>query len=187
MQRWARVVGSDDHLDLAEHLSSSVLVSSNNVQCTDTFAIQTHVLGVGLGHQHIESLLSEVPYWEGITNEVTTGKTLISRIEVREELLLLHNLSYLLPLIAGGVHTGWVMSTHVQQHNVTRLGLAQCVNELADQSFVGLGIVVGILGELQSRSLDDVMVVCPGWVRNKHLRWNPFVEELKPHPQRAGT
>ncbi len=67
------------------------------------------------------------------------------------------------------------------------LGLAEGVNKLADQSFVGLGIVVGILGELQSRSLDDVMVVCPGWVRNKHLRWNPFMEELKPHPQRAGT
>lgn len=175
MERRAGIAWTDDHLNLAQHLGSSVLISRNNVQGTDSFTVHTHILGVTLRDKHIESLFGEVPDWEGISDEISTSKSLVGRIEVGEQLLFLHNLSNLLPLIAGGINSGWVVGTYVQQHDIAGLCLVESVNKLANQSLVGFGIVVGVFAELEARSSDDVVVVGPSGVRNQNLGGNPFI------------
>ena len=119
----ARVVGSDDHFELTENSGGGFLVLSDNVEGSDSFAVHTHVFGVWLWDEHTETLFSEVSDGPWVLDDVTWGKSLISWIEVRNEVSLLHDFSNFLPIILSRIDTGGVVGSGVHQNYVARLGL----------------------------------------------------------------
>lgn len=111
---WVRVLSSDDDLQLRENLLSSILINTDEVDSTNSFSIETHILGKRLGDNHLESLFLEVSDSEGISDEVSGSKSLVGTIEDGDEVLFLHYDSDLFPLLLSWVNSGWVVSARVQ-------------------------------------------------------------------------
>lgn len=79
----AGVVGPDYGLELTDHLRSGCFVRGDDVQTARPEAVETHRLGVALGHQHVETLAGEVPDRIGILEDISTAETLIGEVEER--------------------------------------------------------------------------------------------------------
>ena len=106
---------SDDDLQLTLDTSLFFWIGSDEGESTDTFAVETHVLREGLGQSDLMALLNEMTDGEGVVGGVSRGETLIRHVEEGEELLLPDEVRDLLPLGGGGVDTGGVMCTGVQE------------------------------------------------------------------------
>jgi hypothetical protein len=72
------------------------------------FHTKTH-LGETLAKQNVVSLLDKVPDGKGILQRITRGETLVSHVEERKVLLLLHQVRELFPLSFSGVNSGRVL------------------------------------------------------------------------------
>lgn len=88
-------------------------------ECTNTFAVETHVLSERLAESDLVSLRNEVADGKGITGSITRGETLVGHVEEGEELLLSDNIGDLSPLGLGWVNPGRVVGTSVEENDST--------------------------------------------------------------------
>lgn len=177
---WAWVVGSDNHFKLTEDSWGGFLVLSDNVEGSYSFTVHTHVFGIWLWDKHAESLFGKVSDGPWVLDDVTWCESLISWIEVRNKVSLLHDFSNFLPVILSGINTSRVVGSSVHQNHITGLGLGFKTFKVVVDLGLSVGwIVVRILIELKAGSVDDVVVVGPGWVRNPNQWWELLVNELK--------
>ena len=159
-RRW--VISTNDHLDLTQTFACSLFISSNDMKTTDSLTIETHVFSIALRNEHWFEFLCKVSDGFNILEDIPTCKSLVCWIEERNEFLSLHDFSYLLPIWGGRVDTSRIMSTCVKQNNVVFLGVLKKRDQIIDSYFLGLGIVVRILLNLEIWSLNDVLMVGPG-------------------------
>ncbi len=102
-------------LDLGEDSLAGVFATGHEVQGADSLSVQTHVLGEGLGDYHLEPLLQEVPDRPGVFLEVSSGESLVGGVEEGNEVVLLHDVGNLFPLLLSWVDSSGVVSAGVKQ------------------------------------------------------------------------
>ena len=182
------VEGADENLDL--RLDALLLLGAlaDEREGTDTLSIETlevllvtaairlaslvvighlpthHVLGKGLAQSNVVALLDEVTGSKSILVSVTAGEALVGHVEEGEVALLLHDIADLAPLVLGGVNTGRVVGTGVQQ-NDTVLGSSLDVgNQTLEVQANGVLVVVAVLLDLKAGVLENGVVVGPAGV-----------------------
>ena len=69
----------------------------------------------------------------------------------------------------------------------TVLGLLEGVDHSIEVESSGLGVVVGVLDELESSILDDLVVVSPGWLADIDIGWAMGSDELECESQGTGS
>jgi hypothetical protein len=120
-----------------------------------------HVLGEALAQSNVVTLLDEVSRGERILVRVTTGKTLVGHIEESEMTLLLHDIANLAPLVLGGVDTGGVVSTGVQQNDAVVGSGLDVGDEALKVKTNGVLVVVTVGRNLHSGVLEDGGMIGP--------------------------
>lgn len=107
------------------------------------------------------TLLDEVSRGESITVRVTTGKALVGHIKESEVALLLHDIANLAPLVLGGINTGGVVSTGVQQDDAVVGSGLDVSDEALEVKANSVLVVVTVGGDLHSGVLEDGGMVGP--------------------------
>ena len=97
--------------------------ATNQLKRTGSFAIETEVLGEGLGEHDSQVFLSEEFERISILIDVITSKTLVSAIEEDEVLFLNAKIEDGLPLLLGWIDSRWVLSTSLNEKNLLILHL----------------------------------------------------------------
>jgi hypothetical protein len=152
---------ANEYLDLRVNTLLLVGRLADDREGTDTLAVETHVLGKGLGQDWTKTLLDEVAESKGILGRVTTGEALVSHVEEGEVVASLDSLSNLHPLLLGGVYTSRVVGTSVEQDNaVLGHGLDIGYHSVKVETNRVL-VVVAVLLDLEARVLEDSVVVGP--------------------------
>jgi len=172
-----RVVASDDDLDLAHDTAGSSLVLADEVEGTSSLTIETHDLGERLSDDHLESLIEEVTETVTILIEATTGESLVGGIEEGVEVVLLANLSNLVPLLLGRIDTSGVVSASVQEHARTSGGSLEILNHTLEVETLGLGVEVSVLSNIKAASGKDLVVVTPSGSTNIDGSGSEFLQE----------
>jgi len=85
------------------------------VQGTDTFTVQTSVLGETLADQQWDTPIDELPDCPSIVVQIATGETLIGAVKEGVVALLQNHICNLTPLFPSRIYTGWVVSAGVEQ------------------------------------------------------------------------
>ncbi len=129
---------------------------------TSSLTIETHSLGEGLSNYHLETFLDEMSHSISVLLKVTRGETLVSYIEVWEEVIFLHYLSNFVPLLWGWVNTSRVVGTSVEEDNGAWLGVGKILQHAIEVQTLGLGVKVSIFSDFKTCSLEDLGVVSPG-------------------------
>lgn len=62
---------------MRENSFGEVLIGDDNMKSSNPFPIEAHVLGKGLSHEHVETLLKEVSDRPDVFFKASTGKALI--------------------------------------------------------------------------------------------------------------
>jgi len=114
----------------------------DDVQGTDTFTVQTSVLGEALADQHWDPPSDEFPDGPGVPVQIAASETLIGGVKKGVVVLLQHHVRDLTPLFPGRIYTGRVVSTGMKENNGTVRSGGNCAKELAAGEADGLGIVV---------------------------------------------
>jgi hypothetical protein len=83
------VHGANQNLDLRVDTSLFLSVTANNRESTNTFTIETHVLGEGLREDNGVVAINELAKGISIASAVTRSETLIGHVEEREVLAFL--------------------------------------------------------------------------------------------------
>jgi hypothetical protein len=120
-----------------------------------------HILGKALAQSNVVALLNKVARSKSILVGVTRGETLVGHVEESKVALLLDNIADLAPLLLAGVNTRWVVSASVQQDNAVLGGSLQVSNETVKVETDGVLVVVTVCTNLQTRVLEDRVVVGP--------------------------
>jgi hypothetical protein len=107
------------------------------------------------------TLLDEVSRGESITVRVTTGKALVGHIEESEVALLFHDIANLAPLVLGGINTGGVVSTGVQQDDAVVGSGLDVSDEALEVKANSVLVVVTVGRDLHSGVLEDGGMVGP--------------------------
>jgi hypothetical protein len=128
-----------------------------------------HVLSETLAQSDVVALSNEVAGGKGILVSVTAGKALVGHVEESEVALRLHDIADLAPLGLGGVNTGGVVSTGVQQNNAALGGGLDVLDEALEVQTNGVLVVVAVLLDLEARVLENGVVVGPARVRQVDL------------------
>jgi hypothetical protein len=89
VNRRVRVHGTDEDLELRINASALIGISTDNGEGTDTFTIETHVLGKGLGQDDLVTFRDELAESISIASTVTGGKTLVGHIKESKVLTFL--------------------------------------------------------------------------------------------------
>ena len=110
------------------------------------------------------ALLDEVTGSKGILVSVTAGEALVGHVEEGEVALLLHDIADLAPLVLGGVNTGRVVGTGVQQDDAVVGGGLDVGNQALKVQTDGVLVVVTVLLDLEAGVLEDGVVVGPAGV-----------------------
>ena len=126
-------------------------------------AVETKVLGEGLGDAQLEALIDEVADGPGVADEITGCETLVGAVEEGEVVTLAHGHGDVLPLFLGGIDTGRIMSAGMEEDDGTRRGSAQGGDHAIEVEALGLRGEVGVVGEGESDIGEDLVVVGPGW------------------------
>jgi hypothetical protein len=137
-----------------------VLLVSYHI-CTIGHVPTHHVLGKGLAQSDVVALLDEVTGSKGILVSVTAGEALVGHVEEGEVALLLHDIANLAPLVLGGVNTGRVVGTGVQQDDAVVGGGLDVGNQTLKVQTDGVLVVVAVLLDLETGVLEDGVVVGP--------------------------
>lgn len=115
MNRRIRIHRPDHNLQLTLHLGFLLRAPRRQRKRTDTFAVETHVLGKRLGERDLVSLGYEVADGKGIARGGAGGEALVGHVEEGEELPLLDHLGDRFPLLGGGVDACWIVCAGVQK------------------------------------------------------------------------
>lgn len=129
-------------------------------------AVTYHVLGETLAEGGKVSLLDEVAQGKGILVSVTTGKALVCHVEEWVVVTLLDSVTDGTPLLLGRVNTSWVVCASVQQDDAVLGHVLDVLDHTIKVKTNGVLVVVPVLLHLQSRVLEDGVVVCPTGSRN---------------------
>jgi hypothetical protein len=105
------------------------------------------------------TLLDEVADGESILVRVSTGKALIGHVEEGVVTILLDDIAQSTPLLLGGVDTSGVVCASVKQDNAA-------LGHLLKVEPDGVLVVVTVFLDLETRVLEDGVVVCPAGVGN---------------------
>lgn len=131
------VVSANNDLNLGGNAGSSCLVSADEVEGTSALTVKTHDLGERLSNNHLEALVNEIAETVGIIIKGAGGETLVSSVKERIKLVLLAHFSNLVPLLLGGVNTGGVVGTGVQEHSRAYLGIGKILQHAFDVETLG--------------------------------------------------
>lgn len=110
---------TNDDLDLRHAPRRFLLVLTNQGKRADTFAVQSHVFGKALRQTEVVTGLDEMAHTERVSGKVSRSEALIGHVEIGEEFAFLDKLRDFLPLFLGGVDTGWIVGTRVQEYDMT--------------------------------------------------------------------
>jgi len=124
------------------------------------------------------ALLDEVTGSKGILVGVTAGEALVGHVEEGEVALLLHDIANLAPLVLGGVNTGRVVGTGVQQDDAVVGGSLDVGNQALKVQTDSVLVIVAVLLDLEAGVLEDGAVVGPAGGRKVDLL-RAGVEALK--------
>lgn len=155
------VEGTDENLDLRLNALLLLGVLADEREGTDTLTVETHVLSEGLAQRDVVALLDEVAGSKGILVSVTAGKALVGHVEEGEVVLLLHDIANLAPLSLGGVNTGGVVGTGVQEDDALLGGGLDVGDQTLEVKTNGLLVVVAVLSDLEAGVREDSLVVGP--------------------------
>mgnify|MGYP000868618480 CR=1 FL=1 len=135
------------------------------------------------------TVLDELADGEGVAVSIARGKALVSHVEERHVTHLSADLGDLLPLLRGGVDTGRVVSTSVEEENATRGGITEVGNHAIEVKANSVLVVVAVLLDLDSGVLEDGLVVSPrrGGDADDLLARVPTVEELGANTKSTST
>lgn len=75
------------------------------------------------------------------------------------------------------------MSAGVQENDIAFFSLLEESNEFVDFDFLGCGVIVGIVLELQAAALDDAFMVGPGRGRDEDSGRQLLFDELEADSQ----
>lgn len=114
MQWGIRICGSDDNLQLTVDPSLLFGVGGCQGERANTFAIESHVLGKGLGKGDMMALRNKMAHSECVTRCGTRGESLVSHIEEGEKLPLFNDIGDLCPLLLSRVNASWIVGTCVE-------------------------------------------------------------------------
>lgn len=87
------------------------------MQSTNTFAVQTEVLGEGLGNGEFEALLCEVADSPSVIVQIAGSEALVGAIEEGEMVAGAHGLGDFDPLLLCRVDTGRVVGAGVEDED----------------------------------------------------------------------
>merc|ERR1719150_228958 len=168
MGRRVAVHGADDHL----HLTADALCIFRSVahdrHGTDALAIKTHVLGITLAKDQLKPRIHEQTHSRSILVQVPTGKTLVGAIEQRQQVLLLNNLEYGLPLLRLGVNSRGVVSASMKKHDApVRCSLEVSAHTLKVKT-TSFWIIVTVTHNWDASVGEDLFVVAPSRIRQKY-------------------
>ena len=110
------------------------------------------------------ALLDKVTGRESVLVGVAAGEALVGHVEEGKVTLLLHDVADLAPLVLGGIDTGRVVSTGVQQDDAVLGGGLDVGDQALKVQANGILVVVAVLLDLQARVLEDGVVVGPAGV-----------------------
>lgn len=149
-----RIVGSDDDLDLGEHFSGGLAILANHMHRTGSFSVESHDLGEGLGNDHLEALVDEIPEGLPVFVEVASDETLVRGIEEWIQTVFLADLGDLLPLIHGGVDTCGVVRARVQKDAGSGGRVLQIVDHSLEIKAKCLLVEVSVFAHIHSNSSE---------------------------------
>ena len=136
---------------------------ADEMESARALAVETEVLGEGLGDAQLEALFDEVADGPGVADEITGCETLVGAVEEGEVVALAHSHGDVLPLFLSGVDTGGIMGAGVEEDDGTWRGSAQGGNHAIEVEALGLRGEVGVVGEGEADIGEDLVVVGPGW------------------------
>ncbi len=87
--------------------------TGDEVEGAGSFAVETEVLGKGLGDAHFELLVDEVADGPGVIFEVTGCKALVGTVKEREMVAGTNYLAEFYPLLSGWINAGGVVGAGV--------------------------------------------------------------------------
>lgn len=131
------------------------------------------------------AFLNEMPYGKGILVGISTGEALVCHIKEWIMLLLFYNIADLLPLLLGRIDTGRVVSAGMQQDDRLLRGSSEISNHAFEIETNGVLVVVFVLLDLQTRVLEDSIVICPARGRDvdRFSMWIEALEEGATYPE----
>lgn len=134
------------------------------MEAAGAFAIETKVLGEGLGDYELEAELDKEADGRGVTVEVAGSKALVGSIEEGEVALGGHDLGDLAPLGGRRVDAGGVVGTGVEEDDGALGSVREGLLHADEVETLGLLVEVGVLGNGQTDVGEDLVVVGPCWV-----------------------
>lgn len=152
---------ADKNLDLGVDTLALLGVLCDDGEGADTLAVETHVLGEGLGEADVVALLDEVADGEGVGVGVTRGEALVGHVEEGVVALGLDDVGDLAPLLGGRVDTGGVVSAGVEEEDGALGGGLDVGDHALKVEADGLGVVVAVLVDGETRVVEDGAVVGP--------------------------
>lgn len=153
------------------------------MDATYSFSVESEVLGIRLSDYNLDILFHKQSDTLDIFLQISTGITLVGRIEERKETSLLEQDSQLSPLLQIEIYSSRVMSTGMQKHNTTRVSLRQTIEHPLEVQSSSTGFVVRISQHIQTSFFDDGIMVAPGRVGDIHITRTMFTQELEGHSQ----
>lgn len=116
--RWVADFAPLNHAELAQYGVALCLCRADNVQRTDSLAIETGILGKALADQDGDrAALDKVPHRVCVLVEISRGKALVCAVEECKVALGLKQVGNGVPLLLGRVDTGRVVGTGVEQED----------------------------------------------------------------------
>jgi len=167
------VDGSGNLLNAGLHEVGLLFATSNNGEAASALTVDTEVLSERLEEHNIVSVLGEETERVGVLLEVTRGEALVGRVETAEKVFGLDNIHNFVPLLRGGVNTGGVVSTDVEEHDRFVLHGLHVLEHALEIESLGLLVVVTVVVPLETGEFGEVAMEGPGGVR--HVDINIFV------------
>lgn len=131
-------------------------VRGDYVKTTGSFAVEAHVLRIGLGHHHdVKALLDKQPDGISVIVKITCSETLIRRVDERDLMTGLHRFGDLLPLHRRGVYSRRIVPASLQQYNAALSRRVDPRQKSFDVKGCGLRIVVRIESSGQGQVPED--------------------------------
>lgn len=161
VNRGVRVEGTDENLNLGVHALLLLGGLTDEGESTNTLTVEAHILSETLAQSNVVALLHKVTRSESILVSVTAGKTLVGHVEEGKVALLLHDVANLAPLVLSRVNTGRVVSAGVEQDDAILRSSLDVGKQTLEVETDGVLVVVAVLLHLETRVLEDSVVVGP--------------------------
>lgn len=174
-----RVHRADEDLDLRVNALPLLSGLGEDGEGTDTLSVETlhavsyisriivipgityHVLGEGLAQGNLVTLLDKVPEGVGVLVGIAGSESLVCHVEEGEVTTVLDRGGDDSPLLGGGVNSGRVVCTSVQQEDRILRGILDVCQKTVDIETDGLLVVVSVCLYIKPTVVEDCLVVCP--------------------------